>query len=218
MNIDYLKHSCFRIETQPAGHGKEKVTALIDPYEDSLGLKLPKTNADLVLTTHPHYDHANLKPFPNAFAIDSPGEYTFKGVSVKGIQTFHDDQEGAERGLNTVYVLESEGVKVCHLGDLGHVLTEEQVEALGDIHLLLIPVGGTYTIGPKEAAEVTKKIEPALVAPMHYNDPKVKVSGLAPVADFYKELGIQPEEKVKRLKLKEGMFKGEETLQVIEFN
>ncbi len=217
MQIEYCGHSCFKISTKPLAD-QDKITVFIDPFGEKLGLKPPRGQADLVLTTHNHFDHndtSNLKG--DFFLINSPGEYAFRGVSVVGIQTYHDDQGGKLRGLNSVYIIESEGVRICHLGDLGHLLDKNQIDKIGEINILLVPVGGKYTIGPKEAVEVIKSIEPSVVIAMHYNVPGLKVEGLGGVEDFYKELGIKPQEKMAKLKLKKDMFKGDE-MEVVELS
>ncbi|MEA3273227.1 MAG: MBL fold metallo-hydrolase [Patescibacteria group bacterium] len=220
MQIDYCGHSCFKIVTKPEVD-KDKVTIFIDPFdENTFGkdakIKPPHGKADLVLVTHDHHDHNNVSALQGThFLINSPGEYTFRGVGVAGIQTYHDDQEGKLRGLNTVYVLESENVRIGHLGDLGHPLSKLQLDKFGEVDILILPVGGKYTIGSKEAVNVVKSIEPAMVIAMHYNVPGIKIEGLAEVSAFYKELGIKPQEKLANLKIKKDMFK-EEEMKVVE--
>jgi L-ascorbate metabolism protein UlaG (beta-lactamase superfamily) len=122
--------------------------------------------------------------------ITGPGEYEIKGVLIIGIATFHDSDGGKVRGKNTVYLIEIDGITVCHLGDLGHVLTTEQVEEVDDVDVLLLPVGGGSTINASTAAEVIRLIEPKVVIPMHYKTPAVKRE-LAPVESFMKEMGIE---------------------------
>ena len=217
MQINYCGHSCFKIITKPEVD-KEKVTVFIDPFDKSVGLKPPHGKADLVLVTHGHHDHNNTSAFKgDFFLINNPGEYTFRGVGVTGISTYHDNQEGKLRGLNTIYVIESEGVRIGHLGDLGHPLSKLQLDKLGEVDILMIPVGGKYTIGPKEAVSVVKSIEPSAVIAMHYNVPGINIEGLAKVDDFYKELGIKPQEKLDKLTIKKDMF-GEEEIKVIELS
>ena len=121
--------------------------------------------------------------------IKGPGEYEISGILIIGIATFHDTQRGQVRGKNTVYVMEIDGVSVCHLGDLGHVLTAAQVEELGDVDVLLLPVGGVTTINAPTAAEVVRVLEPKVVLPMHYQTPALKWQ-LEPVTRFLKEIGV----------------------------
>jgi len=186
MTISWFGHACFRIEAKEG-------SVLIDPFSKEIGLKPPKIKDDLVLVTHQHFDHNNIEDAnPEAFIIQNPGEYEKQGIAVRGIASFHDDKEGSERGPNTIYVVKAEEMTVCHLGDLGHKLSDQQIEDIGDIDILMIPVGGNYTIGAKEAVEVIGQIEPKIIIPMHY-----KITGLnVPIEGsekFIKELGLKPE-------------------------
>src|SRR6266498_565406 len=155
MTITWFGQSCFRIEAKEG-------SILIDPFSKEIGLRPPKIKDDIVLVTHQHYDHNSVTDAnPEAFIIDNPGEYERKNIQIQGLLTYHDKSQGAERGLNTVYVIKAEDMAVCHLGDLGQEkLTDAQVEAIGDIDILLVPVGGTFTIDAKEAVEVINQIEP----------------------------------------------------------
>ena len=171
MDIYWYGQACFKIKGKQA-------TALIDPYDPSmLGLKLPKdTSADLVLKTHDHADHSNTDVAgESAVKIAGPGEYEVKGVAVTGVMTYHDKQKGVERGKNTVYNLEIEGVNIVHLGDLGQILEEDQLEEIGSVDVLMIPVGGVYTIDAKDAARVVAQLDPKIVIPMHYKLDDLKV-------------------------------------------
>lgn len=173
---------------------------MIDPFEESLGLKLPPLEADLVLVTHSHFDHNNAKGVKGEpFVIEGPGEYEAKGVFVQGIPSFHDDVQGKERGTNTIYTIAVEGITLCHMGDFGQKeLTGEQVEKIGTVHVLMIPVGGTYTINGKEAGKIISQIEPSIIIPMHYALPKLKVT-LASVDEFLRAMGkkgLQPQQKL----------------------
>src|SRR5205085_2682517 len=155
----------------------------------------PKLSADIVLVSHDHFDHNNhAKVSGDPQVIDSPGEYEYHGVMIEGLPTFHDDKEGAERGRNTVYSLTLDGIHAVHLGDLGHALDDQTVEKIGDVDVLFIPVGDSFTIGPKQAAEVVKQLQPKVIIPMHYDVPKLGIKEatgvqLKPVDDFLKELG-----------------------------
>jgi len=122
--------------------------------------------------------------------IDGPGEYEIGGVLIMGIATFHDGERGKKRGKNTVYLMEIDEISVCHLGDLGHVLTGEQVEEIDDVDVLLLPVGGVSTIDAPVAAEVVRQLEPKAVIPMHYKTPALGWE-LEPVERFLKEIGAK---------------------------
>lgn len=176
MNIQYYGHSCFKITTKPAGRGQEDVNVFFDPFDKSIGLRPPQGQADLVLVSHEHYDHNNvaaLRGEPTVLNI--PGEYSVKGISVVGIGSYHDLFQGGERGLNTIFILETEDLKICHMGDLGSDLTEKQLEEIDGVDVLMIPIGGKYTIDYKRAIDLIKKIEPKIIIPMHY---KIKGSNL----------------------------------------
>lgn len=168
-------------------------TIVTDPYDDKTG-KFPKdTEADIVLVSHDHGDHNQTSKIQGqCFKILGPGEYEVKEVSIIGVPTFHDDKGGSERGSNTVYVIEIDGLRLAHLGDLGHKLTQESLEEMGSIDVLFVPVGGFYTIDSKTAAEVVRQIDPWVVIPMHYRQAGINPdleSKLQPVEDFLKEMG-----------------------------
>lgn len=196
MYITYIGHSCFKIQDKI---GSDGVTIITDPFDKSIGLKVPDSQADIVLVSHQHADHNYVKAISGKpFIITTAGEYEIKDVSIEGIDTFHDNSSGKERGNNIAYRINIEGINIVHLGDLGHLLDAKQLEKLSGADILLIPVGGIYTIDAKKAVEVISQIEPRIVIPMHY-----KVSGLTVEIDgvdkFIKELGIKPvyEEKLK---------------------
>lgn len=208
MQIVWKGQACFTITIT---RGKQdQIKILIDPFEDSLGLKLFPQEADIVLVTHGHFDHNNVKAAKGTpFVIDSPGEYEVKGVFVQGIATFHDDVQGKERGLNTVYTITAEGITLCHMGDFGQKeLTPQEVEKIGQVHILMIPVGGTYTITGTEARKIVSQIEPTMVIPMHYALPKVKAK-LASVDEFLHAMGKKGLEPQAKLTIKEKDVIGE---------
>ena len=183
---------------------------MIDPFSKEIGLKSPKIKDDIVLVSHDHDDHNNVDEInPEAFLINTPGEYEKKGIAIRGISSYHDKTEGKERGLNTIYVIKAEDVTICHLGDLGQEkLDEKQVDEIGDIDILLVPVGGNYTINGKEAVGVIGQIEPKIIIPMHskIKDLKVEIEGLE---KFVKELGLTPE-KVDKYKISKKLLPLEE--------
>lgn len=194
MTISWYGHSCFKIEVKEG-------SILTDPFSKDIGLKPPRIKDDLVLVTHQHYDHNNVEDAPpQAMLINGPGEYEKNGIYIKGILSYHDKQQGKERGLNTIYILKAEDIKICHLGDFGQDKFEgHQLDDIGDVDILMIPVGGKYTIDYKEAVELIGLIEPKIIIPMHY-----KVKGLDVDIEsedkFVKELGLTPE-KVDKFKI-----------------
>ncbi|OIO44635.1 MAG: hypothetical protein AUJ24_01245 [Parcubacteria group bacterium CG1_02_36_42] len=198
MQVIWKGQSFFQILIQ---RGKESVVKIaIDPYDEQIGLKPPTLEADILLISHSHYNHNNIKAVSgNPFIIEGPGEYEIKGIFIQGISSFHDNVQGKERGENTIYTLESEGIKICHLGDLGQKeLTDEQLEKIGAIDILMIPVGGIYTISAKEAAKIISQVEPKIVIPMHYHIPKLKIK-LEGLDKFLKMMGVKAPEVSKKL-------------------
>lgn len=210
MIISWFGQSCFRIEAKEGpSTGSGQVSILIDPFSKEIGLKPPKIKDDIVIVSHNHYDHNSVEEIaPETFLINIPGEYERNGIYIRGIQSFHDKSEGKERGLNTIFIIKAEEITVCHLGDLGHELTDKQIEEIGDVDILMVPVGGKYTIDYKEAIETISQIEPKIIIPMHYKvkDLKIDIDG----ADkFVKELGLTPE-KVDKYKTAKKLLPTEE--------
>jgi len=196
MIITWQGQSCFKIQDKV---GSEGITLVTDPFDKSLGLKVPNFEADIVTVSHDHYDHNNVAAFRGTpKVIKSAGEYDIKGVMIEGVLSYHDASQGKERGNNIIYRIEMDDITICHLGDLGHVLDNKQLERLEGIDILLVPVGGKYTLDAKLAVEVISQIEPRIVIPMHYKtkDMKIDIDG---VDKFIKELGIEAayEEKLK---------------------
>jgi len=200
MVIRWYGQSFFEIRAKR--NKQEEVKIAIDPFDETLGLKVPKIEADILLITHSHSDHSHKKAIlTSPFLIETPGEYETKGVFIKGIRGFHDNAEGKERGVTTIYKIEVEEMKVCHLGDIGQKeLKEEQLEEIGEVDILMIPVGGNFTVGAKEAANIISQIEPKIVIPMHYKIPKLKLN-LEPLEKFLKIMGREEIEPQKKLKI-----------------
>lgn len=163
------------MEIIPLGHASFKLrgkyaTVVTDPYDGAgVSLKYPKhIEADIVTISHDHKDHNAVHLVDGApYKVYGPGEYEIKGVSIIGVPSFHDETDGKERGRNTMYRIEIDGVKVGHLGDLGHLLSSAQVDVLDGIDVLCVPVGGVYTLDAAKAAQVIADIEPRIVIPMH---------------------------------------------------
>jgi L-ascorbate metabolism protein UlaG (beta-lactamase superfamily) len=185
MDIVWYGHACFRLSDRG-------VVIVTDPPSDDLGYERPRIRADVVTISHDHPGHNNRIGFrggPKFF--DGPGEYEVKDVFVTGITTYHDGRSGSVRGRNTVFLFDFDGTTVCHLGDLGHVPTQDQIEALSDVDVLLVPVGGVHTLDASKAVEVISLIEPRLVIPMHYRTP-VEKARLETLDKFLKEMGLAP--------------------------
>lgn len=185
MDIYWYGQACFKIKGKLA-------TVIVDPFDPEFtGLKLPHDLiCDAVLKSHDHKDHSNLEAVSSQLQIKGPGEYEIKGTNITGVSVFHDNVGGAERGKNVIYNIEEDGLNVVHLGDLGHKLSTEQVQEVGSVDILMVPVGGVYTISAKEAAEVVSELEPKIIIPMHYKIPGLKFE-LEGVEAFLKEMGIE---------------------------
>lgn len=214
MNIQYYGHSCFKITTKPAGRATEDVVIFIDPFDKAIGLRPPQGQADVIFVSHNHFDHNNVSALKGEpVIIDTPGEYSVKGINAFGIDTFHDEKLGSIRGKNTVFVIDSEDMRLCHLGDLGSNLDSKQLEEINGVDVLFVPVGGNYTIDGKKAVEIIRQIEPAIVIPMHY-----KLKGTTADIDdekkFCNVMGNCPREKVAKLNIKKKDLEGK-SLEVI---
>jgi len=185
VEITYLGHSCFKIT------GK-KITVLTDPFDsEKIGIKLTKQDADVVTVSHSHYDHNYLEAVKSEYLLlDSPGEYEIKESEFQGIIGFHDDTHGEERGQITIFNMEIDGINICHLGDLGAELTGEQLDKVDGVDILMIPVGGKFTIDAKQAVKVINQIEPKIVLPMHYK--AGKLTDLATLESFLQEFSVNP--------------------------
>ncbi|MGE5486149.1 MAG: MBL fold metallo-hydrolase [Ignavibacteriales bacterium] len=183
MKIRWLGHACFLITSSKG------TRILTDPFDETVGYAIPTAEADYVTVSHGHFDHSGtnlVKGRPRV--IRDVGAHQLGDVAAHGIQTFHDDVQGQKRGKNTVFVLEVDGVRVCHLGDLGHIPTQDQISAIGRVDVLLIPVGGAYTIDSAGAARVTELLAPKVVIPMHFKTDALSFP-IEPVDPFLKKVG-----------------------------
>ena len=193
MKVKWLGHACFLITAE---NGTKILT---DPYEPGgFGGSIrhgPITEqVQIVTSSHEHADHGHLKDLPGEpIILRTAGSFVAEGIAFEGVQTFHDTKQGAERGLNVVFAFVVDDVKVCHLGDLGHVLSADQAVKIGAVDVLLTPVGGFFTIGPDEAWEVAEQLAAKLVIPMHFKTPKIDFP-IAGVDDF-----VEGKPNVKRL-------------------
>jgi len=185
MKVKWLGHSCFLISSS-AG-----VRIVTDPYESGgfnrgLGYKPVREAADIILISHEHSDHNYVKDIPgDPEVIRKTGRQEVKGIEINGVLTCHDKTDGRQRGLNTVFCLDVDGVRVCHLGDLGHELSAKEIKEIGRVDVLLIPVGGYFTIGAAEATRVAAALKPRIVIPMHYKTPVLDFP-ITGVEDFLK--------------------------------
>lgn len=214
MNISYFGHSSFLIKTS---QGK----VVTDPFDSAkIGLPFPKTEADILTISHEHTDHNNRSLVTGEpLMLDIPGEYEKNGIRVYGFETYHDKTQGEERGKNTMFKIEAEDISVLHCGDLGHMLTGELIEDIDGVDVLLVPVGGFYTIDAAEARQLVEKLEPSIVIPMHYRVegmPAELAEKLAPVDDFLEKLGVTEPERTKNLILKKSEMGEERKVVLLE--
>ena len=212
MIINWYGHSCFKITNQG-----DRLIIITDPFDKKIGLNPPRCSADIVTVSHQHYDHNNTKTITGMedskpFIVDSPGEYEIKGVSIVGCRSFHDKEK---KEKNIIYLMEIDRIRVCHLGDLGQdKLEDKQIEKIGNVDVLMIPVGGNYTIGAKRAVKIINEVEPSIVIPIHYKLPGLKIK-LDDVQEFLKEMGLNGITPVDKLTVKKKDLLGKEIKVVV---
>lgn len=177
MKIRWCGHACFLLTTDSG------LKILTDPFDESVGYPIPTVVPDVVTVSHEHFDHNAVHLVPGTpEVVRGPGEHTVRGLTIHGLVTYHDDARGERRGPNTVFTIETDGLRVTHLGDLGHTLSAAQILALRPVQVLLVPVGGYYTIDARQAKEVVEALNPKLVIPMHYKTPVMDfpIAGVEP--------------------------------------
>lgn len=193
--ITWLGHACFRIR------GREAVL-LTDPAGPDSGYDIGKQSADIVTVSHQHPNHrATDLVKPEFHLISGPGEYEIRDVFIRGVRTYHDNERGAKIGKNTVYLIEMEDLLICHLGDLGHALTEEQSESMSSVDVLIVPIGGGPTLDATAAAELVGQIEPSMVIPMQYRT-QFGDFDRDPLEPFLKKFGITDIQTQERVNIK----------------
>ncbi len=189
MEISWLGHSCFQLR------GKN-VTLITDPYSPQQGPsqgtppQLSKMNASIVTVSHNHPGHNNVASVSgNPRIVRGPGEYEISDVLITGIASYHDNKRGQEFGRNTIYVIHMDDLAICHLGDLGHILQEEQLEEVADVDVLLLPIGGRNALNATQAAEIISQVEPRIAIPMHYEPVASETSD--PLDKFCREMSVE---------------------------
>jgi len=188
MIITPLGHSCFRLKESTG------TTVVTDPYSSDIGIQMPPVSADVVTISHSHYDHNNVKAVAgNPLVIDKPGIYEVKGVHIIGIDAKHDAHNGALRGSNVIFNFRMDGVNICHLGDVGHGPSPLMIEAIGPVDILLVPVGGKYTIDAELAKEYVDRLMPSVVIPMHYKteDVNLDIDEVDAFLDYFDEESVE---------------------------
>ena len=169
MKVKWLGHASFLITSE------DGTRIITDPYATGMGISYGdiKENADVVTVSHDHGDHNNAAAVSGTpQVVKGAGVQEAKGIQFKGIASFHDETQGSERGPNTIFCFTVDGVSLCHLGDLGHQLSDEQAAEIGDLDVLMTPVGGFFTIDAAAATQIVEKLQPRVVIPMHYSTEK----------------------------------------------
>lgn len=196
MKIQWFGQSCMVIESLNG------TKILCDPYDDSVGYRLPDADADIVTVSHNHFDHNAVDIVKgNPYVIRETGEFEHLGIKIKGITTFHDDEGGSKRGINIVFKFVIDNINFLHLGDVGHKLSDEHLKEMSPCDILAVPVGGVYTVDGVDAFEIARQLNPQIIIPVHYDTPSNKV-GLNSAADFESRF---PE--IRRVKFWEGSRK-----------
>lgn len=185
MEIKWVGHACFKLQ------GKE-VSVVTDPFGAEVGFAMPKLSGNILTISHDHFDHNNRDAVTSDIVFDAPGEFEFKGVRVIGVRTFHDEERGAKRGDNLMFLFMIDGLKLLHCGDLGHMPSDNILDSLGDVDVLFLPAGGNYTLPVSQAVELVHRLEPKVVVPMHFHIPGLKLD-VALVDGFLKQLGFDSE-------------------------
>ena len=178
MIIKWLGHASFLLES--AG-----IKLLTDPFNAKIGYQPCKEKVDIVTVSHEHWDHNAVDTLSgNPRVIRATGLSTIDGINILGISSFHDKKQGRERGLNTIFKMSSENLDILHLGDLGHVLSDRQIVEIGNVDIILVPVGGRYTVDAEAACEIVEQLQPNIIIPMHFLTADVSLKELAPVEAF----------------------------------
>ena len=215
MKIKYLGHSSFLL-TESTG------TAIVtDPYDSSIGYSMPQVSADAVTVSHHHYDHDNVKAVGgNPVILDKEQGYELPGVVINAVKSCHDDQGGALRGENVIFKFRMAGLDVCHLGDLGEECSPELIEAILPVNVLLIPVGGNYTIDAKMAKEYVDRLMPDVVIPMHYRCKgcELDIDKVDEFVSVMEDDGIECEEAGSEIELTRDDVDGETTSVIVMKN
>jgi L-ascorbate metabolism protein UlaG (beta-lactamase superfamily) len=212
MEITWYGHSCFRLTERGLA------AVVCDPFDsESVGYEPLKLKADIVTSSHDAAGHNYLNAVKGyAHAITGPGEFEIGGVFITGVQTDGSGKKSADKPRNTLYVFDYMGITVAHLGDLRSVPTQAEIEALGTVHVALVPVGGGSGLNAAKAAEVVSLLEPNIVIPMHYHTPAAKVD-IDPLDKFLKEMGLREAEKVPSLKVLKSSLPVETKVIVLDY-
>ena len=184
MNIRWLGHACFSLVTERG------TRILMDPYDASVGYPVIPQEAEIVTISHQHHDHNNRDMLTNnPIVLESTGSHTVEGIAIEALHSFHDAERGAKRGDNLIFTFLADGLRVCHLGDLGHMPDDALLRRIGAVDVLMLPVGGVFTVDAAQACALVQRMRPRVVLPMHYKTDALAFS-LASVADFLACAGV----------------------------
>jgi len=184
LRITWHGHSCFEIT--------DSINLVVDPHDGySIGLRKPDSEADVVMISHDHFDHncADVVAGPDTVIVTESGARTVHDIEIHGFEAFHDKKRGKVRGKVVMFKFKVDGIRCLHVGDLGHVLDQEDVKSIGEVDILFVPVGGTFTLDSKDAVELMERIDPIITVPMHYHIPGLSLA-IDPVAKFLKQSGL----------------------------
>lgn len=211
MEIVWYGHSCFRLK------GKES-TVITDPFSKNLGYPMKKQMANIVTISHNHPNHSFVEGIGNnPRLISRPGEYEISNIFINGITSYHDANKGEQRGRNIIFIIEIEEVRICHLGDLGHIPSPEQAEQMNGIDVLLIPVGGISTIDVSQSAEIISLLSPKIAIPMHYKTDVAKVD-LYSLDRFLKEMGLREVNPQPKLNVSRSNLPAESIITILDYH
>lgn len=188
MRVRWHGHSCFEFSDG-------EITVAVDPHDGrSIGIKPPVITADVVLMTHDHYDHNAVRVIRGKHKdfLATLGEFDAKGLTVKGLPSYHDSSNGAERGPNTIFRFELDGISICHCGDLGAIPSDEVIGKIKGVDMLFVPAGQVFTMAMPELRKFLEAVNPNVIVPMHYRVGGLSIP-LSPIDDF---LEMIPEEAV----------------------
>ena len=204
MEIKYLGHSSFFVRSK-VRVGEPETRLVTDPFDSEMvGIRFPKVEAEIVTVSHHHHDHDRASQVGgNPLIIDWPGQFEKMGMRVTGYKSFHDKKNGEERGEVILYKIEVEGLSTLHCGDLGVIPDDSFLDEVGEVDILMVPVGGHYTLDSSEAMELVKKVEPSIVIPMHFRTAQQKaLNELSTVDEFLKNFGADSQAPIPKLVIK----------------
>ncbi len=213
MEIKYLGHSAFYLKTKDA-------RLVTDPFDIKLvGMRFPKIEADIVTVSHQHQDHNQTQQVDgDPLIIDWPGQFEKKNIRVSGYRNFHDDKQGGERGEVILYKIEAEGISFLHCGDLGTIPDDAFIDQIGDIDIIAVPVGGHYALNADQASVLIKKVEPAIVIPMHYKHAQINQANFSQLDSldvFLKKMAVEMAVPTQKLVIKKEDLVDQETKVVV---